>query len=200
MRQRSGFTTVLLAVAVLGGTAEAYCQEGPFGFQIRGGFTRPLAGFRDPAQGWEGEARSGSSLAMGFTFPLFRVFGGYLGFSEHRFGCDEAVCPRGKPWVATGFDVALRSVIGRGRLRGWIQGGIHTHRMEGRLRGNPNPVTSRSDDSGGYEVGAGVLIQVGERTSLAPGVRYGLGNVPFEGRSTLGLRYMVFDIGLMLGF
>ena len=72
--------------------------------------------------------------------------------------------------------------------------------MEGRILGEVGRETIRSDDSGGYEVGAGLLIQIGDRTSLSPGIRYGLGNIPFEGRSTLGLRFLVFDIGLMLGF
>ena len=58
----------------------------------------------------------------------------------------------------------------------------------------------KSEGGGGYEVGGGFLLSIGERTSLAPGVRYGLGNVPFDNLPTLGVRFLVFDIGLVLGF
>jgi hypothetical protein len=138
---------------------------------------------------------------MGFTFPLGGFLGGYLGFSQHRFGCDETVCPGGKEWASTGFDVAFRIVLGGRRpLRPWIQGGLHTHRVEGRVLEGGGVRTLHSDQGGGYEVGGGVLIKVGNRTSLSPGVRVGLGNVPFPDRGNMSLRFLVFDLGLVLGF
>jgi len=138
---------------------------------------------------------------MGFTFPLGGFLGGYLGFSQHRFGCDDRVCPGGKEWASTGFDVAFRIVLGpRKPLRPWIQGGIHTHRVEGRVLEGGGVRTLHSEQGGGYEVGGGVLIKIGRRTSLSPGVRVGLGNVPFPDRSNMTLRFLVFDLGLVLGF
>lgn len=203
---RGGFRTwarlVLTLAFWLGSQANAGLsgQEGPFGFQIRGGVTRPVASFRDAADGWEKWAGMGTSLAMGFTFPLVRGIGGYLGFSEHRFACDETVCPAGKSWASTGFDMALRIVVGREALRPWLQGGLHTHRMEGRVMEEGGVRTLHSDQGWGYEAGGGILVQIGERTSLAPGIRVGLGNVPFLDRSNLSLRFLVFDLGLVLGF
>jgi len=176
-------------------------QESRFGFQVRGGVTRPVAGFRDAGEGWEGWAGAGPTLGMGFHFPLFRLFGGYLGFSQHRFACDEEVCPGGKDWASTGFDVALRVVVGKTRpLRPWVQAGLHTHRMEGRVWDEGTSRQLHSEQGGGYEAGGGLLIQMGERTSLAPGIRVGFGNVPFPDRGNLSLRFLVFDIGLVLGF
>jgi hypothetical protein len=94
----------------------------------------------------------------------------------------------------------LRIVIGRRSVRPWLQGGFHTHRIEGRVREGGQAHALNSQGGGGYEVGGGILIQVGERTSLSPGVRYGLGNVPFETHPNMGLRFLVFDVGLVLGF
>jgi len=175
-------------------------QEGPYAFSIRGGTTLPVGSFRDETEGWEGRAGRGTSLAMGFTFPLFRFVGGYLGFSQHKFGCDENVCPEGNSWVSTGFDVALRVVAGGGMVRPWVQGGVHTHRMEARIHGDAGPLSLNSEGGGGYEVGGGILIKVAERMSLSPGVRYGLGNVPISGHPNLGIRFLVFDLGLVAGF
>jgi hypothetical protein len=178
----------------------ALAQEGSFAFQIRGGGTLPILDFADDARGWEESAGPGTTLSMGFTFPLYRALGGYLGFGQHRFACDEDVCPEGKVLASTGFDVALRLVLGREWIRPWLQGGLHTHRMEARVRDEGGPRSLTSEGGGGYEVGAGLLVQVGERTSLSPGIRFGLGNVPFETRPNLALRFLVFDLGLVVGF
>jgi len=175
-------------------------QEGPFAFQIRGGGTYPVSAFGAADEGWEGRATPGVSFGMGFTFPFYRVFDGYVGFSQHHFGCDPDLCPRGKDWVSTGFDAALRLVLGRERIRPWLQGGFHSHRLEGKLRQPDGVATFRSDGGGGYEVGGGILVQIGEKTSLAPGVRFGSGRAPFQSQPTMKLRYLVADLGLVFGF
>jgi hypothetical protein len=184
----------------MAGQGKLAAQEGSFAFQIRAGGTHPVSAFGGADAGWEGHTTSGVTLGMGFTFPFYRVFDGYVGFSQYRFGCDPDLCPRGKDWISTGFDAALRLVLGRQRLRPWIQGGFHSQRLEGKLRVPEGVETLRSDGGGGYEVGGGILVQVGERTSLAPGVRFGFGHVPFATRPTMKLRYLVADLGLVLGF
>ena len=175
-------------------------QEGSYAFQIRGGGTLPVGSFQNVAGGWEGESGRGSSLGMGFAFPLFRFVGGYLGFSQHRFACDENVCGKGKAWVSTGFDVALRVVVGQRTLRPWFQGGLHTNRVEGRAQMGKILQTLHSQGGAGFELGGGLLVQVAERMSLSPGVRYGSGDVPFSSYPTMELRYLVFDLGLVVGF
>ena len=137
MKRRIGSRT-WIAAGLLGwslgvGQGSAAGQEGPYAFQVRAGETAPLGRFRAEAEGWEGRAGRGPSLGMAFTFPLYGFVGGLLGFSQHRFGCDENVCPEGKSWVFTGFDIALRSVLGEGNLRPWIQVGLQTPRIEGEL-------------------------------------------------------------------
>jgi len=82
-----------------------------------------------------------------------------------------------------------------------MQGGIHTHRMEGEVLdagGDPKRITS--DGGGGFEVGGGLLIAIGKRNSMSPAVRYGWGEVPFAGQRAMGLRYLILDLGLVLGF
>jgi hypothetical protein len=175
-------------------------QEGTFAYQIRGGLTLPVLEFRKQDEGWEGKASPGASLAMGFNIPLAQPLGGYLGFSQHRYGCDRGVCPGGRSWISTGFDVALRVQLGEGRIRWWLQGGLHTHRVEARLMQDGAPRWVTSQGGGGYEAGGGILVQVGDRMSLAPGLRYGQGDIPFSDHPSLRLRYLVADVGLVVGF
>ena len=185
-------------LGVCSGTAAG--QEGPYAFQIRGGGTLPVGAFHDDAQGWEEEAGKGPSLGMGFTFPLFRSVGGYLGFSQYRFACDEDVCPKGKDWISTGFDVALRMVLGGRKVRPWIQGGLTTPRIESQVLVDGQGRSLHSQGGLGFEVGGGILVKVGERMSFSPGVRYGSAGVPYLDHPTLELRYLVLDLGLVVGF
>jgi hypothetical protein len=197
---RTWIVSGLLALALATGTWTVAAQEGPYAFQIRAGGTLPVGAFRDDARGWEEKAGSGSSLGMGFTFPLHWLLGGYLGFSQHRFSCDEDVCPEGEAWISTGFDIAIRMVMGDRNVRPWAQGGFHTPRIEGRVSEGEGGRNIRSHGGSGYEAGGGLLVKVGERMSLSPGVRYGSVDVPFPGRPTMMLRYLVFDLGLVVGF
>lgn len=195
------FLALFLSLALLSFPGEGSSQEGAFAFQIQGGWSFPLAEFRQGGEVWQGETGQGPNFGMGFTFPAPGPFGAYLGFGQRHFECDSSVCPEGRNWVSTGFDVALRLVLGEGRVRSWLQGGLHTHRLEGRLLeqgGKGSRVTS--DGGVGVEVGTGVLISLGERTSLSPGVRFGWGEVPFPDRPTMGLRYLVVDLGILMGF
>ena len=193
-----------LGLALIWGITAVPCQlsgqAGAYAFQIRGGVTQPLGDFLDESEGWEGKAGAGSSLAMGFTFPIDWYIGGLVGFGQHRFSCDTRVCPEEKAWISTGFDLAIRIAGKRGPVRPWIQGGFHSHRVQVTLLGDGLPREVNSEGGGGLEAGVGLLVQIGERASLSPGVRYGLGNVPFSSRPTLDLSFLVFDLGLVVGF
>jgi hypothetical protein len=190
----------LLTVVRVGTSPSCGAQEGTFAFQIRGGSSVPLSSFKDPEGGWSGAASEGAALGMGFTLPLPGPLGGYLGFGQYRFGCDGETCRSGKSWISTGFDVALRWVAGRNRVRPWVQGGLHSARVEGALASSGEAEVEVSDRGSGVEVGGGVLFGIGERTSLSAGCRYGRVDVSFPHRGSLGMKYLVVDMGLVLGF
>ncbi len=176
-------------------------QEGGFAFQIRGGRFEPSGDLRDDEVGWKGETRGGVGFGMGFTFPIVGPLGTYVGFGQYRFTCQEGVCPPDEKWESTGFDVALRYVLRQGnRLRPWLQVGLHTHRLRSELQESTGNREAHSHGGGGYEVGGGLLIQVGERMSLSPGIRYGRGEAPYSDRGDIRLRYLVLDLGLVVGF
>lgn len=159
----------LLAIGIWWTPAPLAAQEGPFAFQLRAGGTVPVGSFGDDAQGWEGEAGQGTSLSMGFTFPLFPFVGGYVGFSQYRFACDTDVCAKGKDWFSTGFDLALRAVAGSGKVRPWLQAGFHNHRVEGRVLEGGRGRGVNSDGGGGYELGGGSAGGGGGADEPGPG-------------------------------
>jgi len=191
---------LVFLLSLLWAVSPAGAQEGRFAFQIRGGGTVPLGDFRAEDRGWEGKTGSGPSFGMGFHIPLKGLLGAYLGFSQHRFGCQEEVCHRGKDWVSTGFDVGLRWVLGRHRIRPWFLVALHAPRVEGRLVEEGERVKRTSEGAGGLEAGGGIMIRIGEGTSLQPGVRYGRVDLPFPDQDPLELRYLVVDLGLVMSF
>lgn len=176
-------------------------QEGAFAFELRGGGALPVSSFRSGGSPWVGETRPGSSFGMGFTLPAPGPFGSYLGFGQRRFSCQGPICKEGSNWLSTGFDVGLRLVLGRKWIRPWLRGGLHTHLVEGRVIDEGEEVRGiRSDTGAGYEAGGGILIAIGERTSISPGVMYGRGKVFFPDRNSIRLRYLTAEFGLVLGF
>ena len=193
---------VLALISSLGpGPGPLGAQEGAFAFEIRGGAAVPISSFRTGDEGWAGETRGGLSFGMGFTFPAPGPFGLFLGFGQRRFECAGDGCRKGSTWESTGFDVALRLVLGSRRIRPWLRGGLHTHRVEGQgFEGGGAALELKSEGGAGYEVGGGLLIAIGERTSLSPGFHYGSGSAPFPDRHDLRLEYFVADLGLVLGF
>ncbi|MGW8265750.1 MAG: outer membrane beta-barrel protein [Longimicrobiales bacterium] len=200
MRRFGILFLVSLAVLSLGITT-ARAQEGAFAFEIRGGAGLPTSAFRTGGDGWVGKTGIGASFGMGFTLPAPGPFGVLLGFGQRRFGCQGEVCAEGADWISTGFDVALRLVLGRKRIRPWFKGGLHTHRLEGSVLGMDGGFRDLNSDGGyGFEAGGGILVAIGERSSLSPGLHYGWGEVPFPDRSDLRLQYFMIDLGLVLGF
>jgi len=176
-------------------------QEGAFAFEARGGRVFPIRSFRGGEGEWAGKTGAGASFGMGFTFPFPGPFGIFLGFGQRRFGCRGAICADRAEWVSTGFDVALRLVLGDRRMRPWLKGGFHSHRFEVTLLGEGGvPIETHSEGGSGFEIGGGLLIAIAERMSLSPGIHYGFGEVPFPGRRALRLEYVVADLGLVLGF
>ncbi len=195
------FFLALVFIFFLTGPGALRGQEGAFAFQIQGGWNFPLGDFRAGDGTWYGKAGQGPNFSMGFTFPAPGPLGAYVGFGQRSFECDTAVCPEGHRWTSTSFDVALRGVVGKGRVRGWVQGGLHTNRMEGRiLSAGGRGVRLTSDGGGGFEVGGGLLVRIGARTSLVPGVRYGWGEAPFPESAAMDLRYLMVDLGILMGF
>ncbi len=193
---------VILSLGFLGFPPDmAQGQEGTFAFEIRGGPSLPLSSFRSGEGPWPGETGPGASFGMGFTLPAPGPFGSYFGFGQRRFSCKGPLCSKGSEWISTGFDVDLRLVLGRKRVRPWVRGGVHTHLVEGRVLRQGEVVEGiRSDTGAGFEVGGGILVAIGERTSLSPGVHYGWGKVAFPKDPSFQLRYLNAELGLVLGF
>lgn len=172
--------------------------------EVNGGGSIPVSEFAEPP-GWEGEATEGPSFGVHLALTSGHL--AYLvGFSEHRFRCPEASCGAETHLVSTAWDVGLRINLRRSGVVPWLRVGAVAALLRADLGTSVSAgstletVREESDRGWGFEAGAGVLIPVAVRFGLSPGVRYGRVDLDLASRGVLRERYLVVDLGFVLGF
>lgn len=173
-------------------------QGSPFTLEARAGAAVPVSGFASGDGVGEG-----TSTGAVFGVEVTLASGGwrtlYAGFSQARFGCRDAGCPTGEPYVATGVNVGLRVALVPGAaVLPWIGVGGFTTRVESPgVTGSPK---GNSTLGYGGEVSAGLYIRTGGTLAFTPAVRLAQARTDLPGGTTLTLRYVVADLGFTLQF
>jgi hypothetical protein len=190
------FAIGALLLAALARAAAA--QGAGLVLEVHGGAAVPLSGFADGSGMGEGTT-AGPSLSFAFMRPNRGRRAIYVGFSQHRFGCEDAGCVAEGRYVATGFDVGVRfALLASGPVMPWIRLGGITTRVETDDLGGAN--AGVSDLGFGGEVGAGVYIGRSSSFAVNPGVRYALIDTRLPGGDTLSMRYLVAQLAIALAF
>lgn len=175
-------------------------QLSPFQMELRAGATAPVQGLADPNRGWSGDTGPGAAFGVSFAYNLSWYAAGYGGFSQLRFSCPARGCGFDTRLVATGFDLGLRFILGTGPVVPWIRTGLLFYRVEGSVPGEDGPRAVTSSRAGGGELGFGVTLRLTDRLTLAPGLRYARMTPDFRGVGRLPMRYLLADVGLVIGF
>lgn len=171
--------------------------QAPLVLEGRGGLFVPLGGFRSgPEEG--GRLRAGPSLGVGFALERSDGLHFTVGFSQHRLDCRDDGCAGDGEYVATAWDLGARLDLGSGAAVPWVRAGLTLPRVE-RDRPEPEGADVTKLAVGG-EVGAGVRLSIGGRFHVSPAVRFGAVDTGLPEGGTLRMRYMVADVGVMVGF
>jgi hypothetical protein len=165
---------------------------------VRGGAAVPVGTFSNGTRPAEG-----TSPAPSFGVDFALAGGGrwtpYVGFSQHRFGCEDAGCDSGGQYVATGFRAGLRLVpFPAWSVLPWLGMGALTTHVEAGDLGAANAGLSKLALGG--EVGVGVHIGSASQIGLEPAVRLSAVNARLPDGSLLRMRYLVADLALVLSF
>jgi len=176
------------------GQISAFTVEGRVGAGV------PIRDFSDPTAPWTGPAGEDVSLGIGFSFAPRWWIAPYGGFSQHRFACGARGCGTETDLITSGFDAGLRFRLLPGTPAPWIRIGMISYRVEASVPVEGGAREIVSDRAQGLEAGVGLLFQLRPGLLLAPGVRFARLNPFFEGPGSLPMRYLVADIGLILGF
>lgn len=201
MAKRAVPVFLVVTASLACGLTPVGAQHATFTFEPRVGLGLPIRGFADAESGWEGEAGRGISFGASFGYAFRRRLVAYAGFSQHRFACPVEGCGRESRFVGTGFDLGGRIILREsGTAVPWLRLGWNTYRLEGDFREDGEAVSRVSDRASGWEGGLGLAIVLTNKVALSPGVRYSAMDPRFSGRSPLGMRYLIVDVGLLIGF
>ena len=119
---------------------------------------------------------AGADLETGFGFGAnvrYRLqphLSAYAGWEWHRFRTDDLLGADALHVEDTGYTFGLRFEHPfRGRTAAWVRAGGLANHMELEL---DDDVVGDTGHGLGYEVGGGLAIPLGRRTTVTPGVRY----------------------------
>lgn len=173
-------------------------QVSAFQLEVNGGAALPVQELSGP-EGFEGEASTDATFGVHFALTSGRI--SYLvGFSEHRFGCPAIGCGGKTSLVSTAWDLAIRLNLRKEGVVPWLRlGTVAALAQADFTASGAIPVREESDRGWGLEAGAGIQIPVATRLALNPGVRYGRVEVDFPTKGEFAMRYLVVDLGLVLG-
>lgn len=190
------YVAALLLTAVVAGPAAA--QESRLVLEVHGGAAVPIGALKDGTGPGEGTAAD-ASVSVTFVLPGTGRRGLYGGFSQHRFGCEDAGCASGGRYVATGFNIGFRIALLQGYSTvPWVRVGAITSKVEtGDLAG---PDAGVSDLAFGGEVGLGAYIGSRSPVAVVPAVLFSIANTKLPSGSTLSLRYVTAQLGIAFAF
>ena len=151
------------------------------------------------ARGVEGPPSVDASFGVHFALTRGKI-GYLLGFTENRFGCRQGACDTEASFVSTAWDLGLRISLRETGFIPWLRFNGTSAVVQAHLGAPGAVIVEESDRGWGFEAGAGLLIPLGTQFAVSPGIRYGRIDVDYPSRGKLETRYMVVDLGLVLGF
>lgn len=182
-----------MALAVFAAPTAA---QSTFVIEGRAGTAIPLG----PAAEGVGETQAGA--AAGVHFALRRGERSYLfaGFSQLRARCDGDPC--GGSRVSTQWEAGMRFDLRESGVVPWLRVGAVFPSIERVPLADPDeePRFGVSDRGWGGEVGAGLRVPVSERIGISPGARFVVSRVGRGAAEALTVKWLVVDLGLVVGF
>jgi hypothetical protein len=197
-RHGTDIRAALVVLMSIVGVEGARAQEAPLVVEAMGGVAIPVGTFEHGTRPAEGAA-PGASFGVDFALAGGGRWTPYIGFNQHRFGCEDAGCGSGGRYVATGFRTGLRLIPFPGRsVLPWLSMGVITTHVEAGDLGPAN--AGPSDLAVGGEIGVGVHIGARSQVAVAPAVRMTAVNPGLPDGTLLRMRYLVADVALVLSF
>ena len=193
----------LVAAAAFAAPAHAQLPTiTPFSLEVRGGLAFPTGDFGESDGDEEGGVETGYTLGANATFHFMPMLGVYAGYTYNRFGVegfDEVdVVDQG---LSAGVRVAVPTPLIP--IDPYVKAGLVYNRIgfefdDGGDGGELDDVTE-SDQSLGFEVGAGIGIGLGPKLSFTPQVTYTSYEPQFDGEGIdVNVEHIRVDVGLRI--
>lgn len=190
---------LLCVVAAVAFAAPAHAQlpnVTPFSFEVRGGLAFPTGDFGESAED-VGEVESGITVGANATYHFMPLLGIYAGYTYNRFGVeglDELDVND------QGFNAGLRLAIPTPLLPidPYVKGGLVYNKLGFTFDGDDEDFID-SDNSLGFEVGAGIGIALGPKLSFTPQLTYTRYEPKYDGEGDdFTVEHIRADVGLRI--
>lgn len=190
---------LLAAVAAVAFAAPAHAQVPnvtPFSFEVRGGLVFPTGDFGESEED-VGEVTSGFTVGANATYHFMPLLGIYAGYTYNRFGVEGL---EDLDVNDHGFNAGLRLAIPTPLLPidPYVKGGAVFNKLGFTYDGDDEDFID-SDNSLGFEVGAGVGIVLGPTLSFTPQVTYTRYEPKYDGEGdSFTVQHLRADVGLRI--
>jgi opacity protein-like surface antigen len=197
-------TTALLSlVAAAAFAAPAHAQLPnftPFSFEVRGGLAFPMGDFGEGEGDEAGAVESGWTVGANATYHFIPLVGIYGGYTYNRFGVEDFddvdVVDQG---ISAGVRLAVPTPLIP--IDPYVKAGLVYNSIGFEFDGDEGEDEDflDSDNSLGFEVGAGVGIGLGPKLSFTPQVTYTRYEPQYDGEGVdANVEHLRVDVGLRI--
>lgn len=197
MSNRISIAAAALALVFVAGPVGA--QQQRWAFELRGGAAFPTEDVGSDELG------TGFGLEGSLRYAFMPHLAAYAGWDWIRFSPDASFAGADMDFEETGYAFGLRfehPFTGEsGGPAWWLRAGPTYDHVE--IEDGDGDIIADSGHGFGWEAGAGVALDVGERWSVTPGLRYRSLTRDVEvGVMTteISLRYLAAELGLVMHF
>lgn len=188
--------SIFLSVILLLATQTLYAQNG-FSLELRTG-----ADFATQELG-DANLNTGFGFDGILTYQFLEHTSVFGGWGWHRFTSDDSFAGSDMDFEETGYTFGLEFLhpLGNTPMDFYIRGGGIYNHIE--VESSDGDITADSDHGLGWQAGAGVAFDIGNRWMLKPGVRYRSLSRDIEiGNTTtdVDLTYFNFAVGISKSF
>lgn len=195
MKTKALFTIAMLAIISLNSIAQD--NEKRFGIEING------------ETSFVSSDLNGANLNTGLGFETILQYrfipytSVYAGWGYIHFNAEESFAGSDIDFEQTGYILGLqfRNSIGNSPLSYFVRGGLLYSHIE--TENNEGEIISNTGHGAGFQVSAGLEVDLGKNWSLAPGLKYNSLSAETELSEVnypLDLRYLSARIGLVKRF
>ena len=198
MKKTLGLLSLVAAAAFATPAHAQIPNVTPFSFEVRGGLAFPTGDFGEDTGDDSGDTQTGYTVGANVTFHFMPLLGIYGGYTYNRFGLENLDDIDG---VDQGFDLGVRLGVPTPLIPidPYVKAGLIYHKLgvEGAAAGDD--FIGDSDNSLGFEVGAGLGIGIGPKLSFTPQVTYSRYEPKFDGEGIdFNVEHIRVDVGLRL--
>lgn len=168
----------------------------PFSFEVRGGLVVPTGDFGESEED-VGSIEAGYTVGANATYHFIPLVGIYAGYTLNRFGVeglDELDV------TDQGFSAGLRLAVPTPLIPidPYVKAGLVYNSLSFTLEGDDEEFID-SDNSLGFEVGAGVGVGLGPKLSFTPQVTYTSYEPKYDGENDdFKVQHVRVDVGLRI--